>query len=66
MANEVLEKMRKRLRKEKPARQRLKLKDERFLLLRRLHDLSPESAHKLHDWFRAYPVLGQERVLDFV
>ncbi|MEO7063102.1 MAG: ISL3 family transposase, partial [Dokdonella sp.] len=63
MANEVLEKMRKRLRKTLPERQRLKLKDERFLLLKRQRDLSPEAMARLLDWFKHFPLLGEAHAL---
>jgi transposase len=63
MANEVLEKLRKRLRKDLPQRQRLKLKDERFLLLKRQHDLSPAAAATMLEWFRTFPLLGEAHAL---
>jgi len=63
MANEVLEKMRKRFRKTLTQRQRLKLKDERFLLLKRQHDLSPAAMERLLEWFRQFPLLGQAHEL---
>ncbi|MGH8506920.1 MAG: ISL3 family transposase, partial [Stenotrophobium sp.] len=59
MANEVLERMRKRLRKTLPDRQRLKLKDERHLLLKRQHTLSPEALLRLQVWLKHFPQLGQ-------
>lgn len=63
MANEVLEKMRKRFRKTLTERQRLRLKDERFLLLKRLHDLSPDAYARLRAWFEQFPLLGQAHAL---
>lgn len=63
MANEALEKLRKRLRKTLPERQRLKLKDERFLLLRRRQDLKPESMAALLEWFQRFPQLGEAHAL---
>jgi transposase len=63
MANEALEKLRKRLRKTLPERLRLKLKDERFLLLKRQHDLSPEGAQRLLEWFRQFPLLSETHAL---
>lgn len=63
MANEVLEKLRKQIRKDLPQRQRLKLKDERFLLLKRQHDLSLEAMARLLEWFRAFPLLGEAHAL---
>jgi len=63
MANEALEKLRKRLRKTLPERQRLKLKDERFLLLRRKHDLKPEAMTALDAWFQRFPQLSEAHAL---
>jgi transposase len=63
MANDALEKLRKRLRKTLPERQRLKLKDERFLLLRRQHDLKSESMATLLDWFRRFPQLSEAHAI---
>ena len=63
MANEVLEKMRKRFRKTLTQRQRLRLKDERFLLLKRKHDLSPEAIIRLSTWFEQFPLLGEAHSL---
>lgn len=63
MANEVLEKMRKRFRKTLPDRQRLKLKDERFLLLKRQHDLKPAEVEKLLAWFAQFPLLSEAHAL---
>jgi transposase len=63
MANEALEKLRKRLRKTLPERQRLKLKDERFLLLRRQRDLKSESMAALLEWFQRFPQLGEAHAL---
>ncbi len=63
MANEVLEKMRKRFRKTLTQRQRLRLKDERFLLLKRKHDLSPEAITRLSTWFEQFPLLGEAHSL---
>ncbi len=63
MANEVLEKMRKRFRKTLTQRQRLKLKDERFLLLKRKRDLSPEAIDRISNWFQQFPLLGEAHAL---
>lgn len=63
MANEALENLRKRLRKTLPERQRLKLKDERFLLLRRQHNLKPESMETLLEWFQRFPQLSEAHTL---
>ena len=63
MANEVLEKLRQRLRKTLPERERLKLKDERFLLLKRQHDLKPEAMQQLDAWFIRFPQLNRAHAL---
>jgi transposase len=63
MANDALEKLRKRIRKDLPARQRLKLKDERFLLLKRQHDLKGEDMARALEWFRQFPQLGEAHAL---
>ena len=63
MANDALEKLRKRIRKDLPARQRLKLKDERFLLLKRQHDLKGADMARALEWFRQFPQLGEAHAL---
>lgn len=63
MANDALEKLRKRIRKDLPVRQRLKLKDERFLLLKRQHDLKGEDMERALEWFRQFPQLGEAHAL---
>lgn len=63
MANDALEKLRKRIRKDLPARQRLKLKDERLLLLKRQHDLKGEDTARALEWFRQFPKLGEAHAL---
>ena len=63
MANDALEKLRKRLRKTLPERQRLKLKDERFLLLKRQHNLKPQSMATLLEWLRRFPELSEAHAL---
>lgn len=63
MANEALEKLRKRIRKDMPARQRLKLKDERFLLLKRQHNLNDKEMTRALDWFKQFPELGEAHAL---
>lgn len=63
MANDALEKLRKRIRKDLPARQRLKLKDERFLLLKRQHDLKGTDMERALEWFRQFPQLGEAHAL---
>jgi transposase len=63
MANDALEKLRKRLRKDLPARQRLKLKDERFMLLKRQHNLNEAEMQRAFEWFRQFPLLGEAHAL---
>ncbi len=63
MANEALETLRKRIRKDLPTRQRLKLKDERFLLLKRLHDLNADNVERMREWFRQFPLLSEAHAL---
>jgi len=63
MANDALEKLRKRIRKDLPTRQRLRLKDERFLLLKRQHDLNGNEMDRMLEWFRQFPLLGEAHAL---
>lgn len=63
MANDVLEVMRKHCRACLPEKDRLKMKDERFLLLRRQHELSSEDVEKLLAWFERFPDLGGAHAL---
>lgn len=63
MGNEALEKVRKQIRKSLPTRQRLKLKDDRKVLLMRQHDLSEKSAALLLSWARDFPLLGEAHAL---
>ena len=63
MANDALEKLRKGIRKDLPARQRLKLKDERFLLLKRQHGLKGKDMERALEWFRQFPQLGEAHAL---
>lgn len=63
MANDALEKLRKQLRKGLSARQRLKLKDERFLLLKRQHDLDGKAMAQMLAWFEQFPQLGEAHAL---
>ncbi|HQR54424.1 MAG TPA: ISL3 family transposase [Burkholderiaceae bacterium] len=59
MANDALEKVRKAVRKGLPTRQRLKLKDDRHLLLASFDRLSAEQRDTCAVWFEVYPQLGQ-------
>jgi len=58
MANDGLERVRKRIRKTLDDRTRLKLKDVRFVLLKRKETLSEEQAAKANKWFEQFPELG--------
>lgn len=58
MANDGLERVRKRLRKGLDSRARLKLKRERFILLRRHADLSPAEHDQLLSWSAMFHELG--------
>ncbi|MAG68330.1 MAG: ISL3 family transposase [Pseudomonadales bacterium] len=57
MANDALEGVRKRIRKGLNSRQRIKLKDDRFILLEREHNLSPDQREKMQHWFELHPEL---------
>jgi transposase len=63
MGNEALEAIRKQIRKTLPERKRLALKDERFLLLARQHNLSPAQADRMLSWFRDFPQLSEAHAL---
>lgn len=58
MANDALERVRKRIRKSVDDKTRLKLKDDRFILLKRAHKLTQEEAEKAEKWFALYPELN--------
>jgi transposase len=57
MANEALERVRKDIRKGLDTRTRIKLKDERFVMLKRSHNLSEEEKAKLAEWGKLFPAL---------
>lgn len=57
MANDGLERVRKRIRKTVDDRTRLKLKDERFLLKKRRNKLTEEDRESLGRWFSMFPEL---------
>ena len=63
MANDALEKLRKRIRKDLSTRQRLKLKDGRFLLLKRQHDLTGRDMDRMREWFQQFPLLSEAHAL---
>lgn len=58
MGNDALETVRKKIRKELNARQRIKLKDDRFILLEREKTLTDEERNKMAEWFELYPELA--------
>lgn len=58
MANEGLERVRKRIRKGLDRSTRLKMKNERFVLVKRKASLSPEEVVKTKKWFSLFPELG--------
>ncbi|WP_305910475.1 ISL3 family transposase (plasmid) [Methylomarinum sp. Ch1-1] len=58
MANEAIEKARKAIRLTLDKKDRLKLKNERFVLLKRQRDLSNEEAEKLEYWSNLFPEIG--------
>jgi len=59
MAIDALEKVRKAVRKGLPKRQRLKLKNDRHLLLASFARLNAEQRDTCAVWFEVYPLLGQ-------
>jgi len=58
MANESLEASRKAIRASLERKDRLKLKNEHFVLLKRSHSLSDQETEKLQKWSALYPELG--------
>lgn len=58
MANDGMERVRKQIRKTVDDRTRLKLKDERFLLLKRRENLDDAGREKVQRWFSMFPELG--------
>jgi transposase len=64
LATTALEKLRKEISASLNESQRKTLKmHDRFLLLRRLHDLSPEDRFVLESWTKNFPLLGQAHQL---
>lgn len=59
MANFAVEAVRKELRKGLEPKQRVKLMHDRFVLLRREADLTPERRDLLASWAKLYPTLGE-------
>jgi len=58
LANNALETVRKSIRESITKRQRLTLKNDRFLLLKRNSRLSPREVMLLDTWIRNFPILG--------
>lgn len=58
MANEAMESIRKELRKSLSNSARIKLKDDRFVLLSRYTGLNDEKKETLERWSKMFPVLG--------
>jgi transposase len=58
MATAALETVRKRIRSDLTTKRRLRLKDDRFLLLRRAQDLAPQQLEIIAGWTREFPDLG--------
>ncbi len=58
MANDAMERVRKALRKTLPDKTRFKLKDDRKLLLMRVHELDDEGRAKIAQWSEQFPLLG--------
>jgi len=58
MANEGLERVRMRVRKSLDDKTRIKLKDDRFTLLKRKNKLTEEQKIKTSKWFSLFPELG--------
>lgn len=63
MANEAMEKVRKAVRAELTDRQRRTLMHDRFVLLKRLHDLTDEEYLKFSGWAKNFPLLGEAHAL---
>lgn len=59
MANAAIEQVRKDLRASLPTRQRRGLMHDRFILLKRSHDLSPQEQFLLDNWRSLHPALGE-------
>lgn len=59
MANDALENCRKDIRKNLPAKQRIDLKNDRLLLLKRAKDLSDRESMLVSYWKSKYPDLGK-------
>jgi transposase len=63
LAQEALEKVRKNLRKDLSNKERITLKNDRYLLLKRNKSLDEFQRIILYDWFEKYPVLQRAYIL---
>ncbi|MBX9865566.1 MAG: ISL3 family transposase [Burkholderiales bacterium] len=63
MATEAMEKVRKDIRKELAQRERIQLKNDRFLLFKRNHQLTPTEKLSMESWFVQHKLLGQAYAL---
>lgn len=59
MANDALEKCRKQIRAKMPVKQRRDLMNDRFIMLKRNHELKPREQFLLSHWKENYPLLGK-------
>ena len=59
MANEALEKVRKSMRADLTLKQKRGLMHDRFVLLKREHDLTDQELFNLDGWVKNYPLLGE-------
>lgn len=59
MANDALEKCRKSIRKSLKQRERIDMKNDRYVLLKREHELTPHEQFLLSYWKGKYPLLSQ-------
>ncbi len=59
MANEALEKVRKSMRADLTLKQKRGLMHDRFVLLKREHDLTDKERFNLDGWVQNYPLLGE-------
>ncbi len=58
MANDALERARKRIRRSMETKMRLRLKNERFVLLMRNTELNDEQRNQMHAWGKMFPDLA--------
>ena len=58
-ANEALEKVRKDMRAKLSLKEKRNLMHDRFVLLKRQHDLDEKDTEKINKWFSSYPLLGE-------